>query len=101
MWQDEASHLTLDQKNSVGRRRRRRGKKKEKRDNRERRERSSNFSLRSTEIGGSVFVEPRTKDHLLNKGYAWVPKTQDVDEDSSEEFRKSRVSSLRSVHETS
>ena len=38
-------------------------------------ERSSNFSLQSTEIGGSVFVGPRTKGHLLDKGYAWVPKT--------------------------
>ena len=75
MWQDEASHLTLDQTNSVGRRRRRRGKKKEKREKRERRERSSNFSLRSTEIGGLDFVGPRTKDHLLDKGYAWVSKT--------------------------
>ena len=35
MWQDEASHLTLDQTNSVGRRRRKRGKKKEKREKRE------------------------------------------------------------------
>ena len=35
----------------------------------ERGERSSNFSLRSTEIGGSVFIGPRTKDHLFDKGY--------------------------------
>ena len=35
MWQDEASHLTLDQKNSVGRRRRKIGKKKEKGEKRE------------------------------------------------------------------
>ena len=94
MWQDEASHLTLDQTNSVGRRRRR-GKKKEKR---KKRERSSNFSLRSTEIGGSVFIWPRTKDHLLDKGYAWVPKTRDFIEDSSEVFKKSRVLGLGSVH---
>ena len=101
MWQDEASHLTLDQTNSVGRRRRKIGKKKEKREKRERGERSSNFSLRSTEIDGSVFVGPRTKDHLLNKGYAWVPKTRDFTKDSSEEFRKSRVLGLGSVHRTS
>ena len=101
MWQDEASHLNLDQKKSVGRRRRRRGKKKEKREKKERRERSSNFSPRSTEIGGSVFFEPRSKDHLLDKFYVWVPKTRDVVEDSSEEFEKSRVYGLGSVHGTS
>ena len=67
--------MTLDQTNSEGRRRRKRGKKKEKREKRERGERSSNFSLRSTEISGSVFVGPRTKDPLLDKGYVWVPKT--------------------------
>ena len=78
MWQDEAPHLTLDQTNPVGRRRRKEGKKKRKRkERRERGETSSNFSLRSTEIGGSVFVGPRTKDHLLDKGYVWVPKTRD------------------------
>ena len=73
----------------------------EKREKRERGERSSNFSPRSTKIGGSVFVGPRTKDHLLDKGYAWVLKTRDFAEDSSEEFGKSRVSSLGSVHGTS
>ena len=101
MWQDEASHLTLNQTNSVGRRRRKRGKKKEKREKRGRGEKSSNFSLRSTEISGSVFVGLGTKDHLLDKGYAWVSKTRDFAEDSSEEFWKSRVSSLGSVHGTS
>ena len=101
MWQDEASYLTLDQTNSVGRKRRKRGKKKEKRDKRERGERSSNFSLQSMEIGGLVFVGPRTIDHLLDKGYAWVPKTRDFVEDSSEEFVKSRVSGLGSVIGTS
>ena len=49
----------------------------EKKEKKERGERSSNFSLRSIEIGGSVFVGPRTKDHLLDKGYEWVPKTRD------------------------
>ena len=44
MWQDEASHLTLDQTNSVGRRRRRRGKKKEK-ERREKEEREAPTSL--------------------------------------------------------
>ena len=100
MWQDEASHLTLDQTNSMGRRRRKRGKKKEKREIRERGERSSNFSLRSTEISRSVFVGSRTKDYLLDKGYSWVSKTQDFAEDSSEEFGKSNVLGLGSVHGT-
>ena len=53
------------------------------------------------EIGGSVFVGPRINDHLLNKGYAWVPKTRDFAEDSSEKFWKSRVSGLGNVYETS
>ena len=75
------------------------GREKEKK--KKRGEKSFNFSLRSTKIGGSVFVEPRTKDHLLYKGYAWVPKTRDFIEDSSEEFGKSRVSGLESVHGTS
>ena len=47
-----------------------------------------------------VFIWPRTKDHLLNKGYAWVSKTRDFTEDSSEELGKSRVSGLGSVHGT-
>ena len=88
------SHLTmLDQTSGEEK-----GEKKEKR---ERGERSSNFSLRSMEIGGSVLIGLRTKDHLLDKGYACVPKTRDFIEDSSEEFRKSRVLGLGSVHETS
>ena len=41
------------------------------------------------------------KDHLLDKGYAWVLKTRDFPEDSNEEFGKSRVSGLGSVHGTS
>ena len=95
--------------------------KKEKREKRKRGERSSNFSLRYTKIGGSVFVKlrnkdhlldkgytrvpkfvgPRNKDHLLYKGYAWVSKTRGFAKDSSEEFGKSRVSGLGSVHGTS
>ena len=35
-------------------------------------ERSSRFSLRSTEIGWSDLVGPRSKVHLLDEGYAWV-----------------------------
>ena len=67
MWQDEASHLTLDQTNLMGRRRRKRGEKEREKKRRETGEKSSNFSLRSTEIGGLVFLEPGTKDHLLDK----------------------------------
>ena len=62
---------------------------------------SSNFALRFTEIGWSEFVGPRMKVHLLDKGYAWVSKTRDFSKDSSEEFGKSKVSGLGSVHGTS
>ena len=41
------------------------------------------------------------KVHLLDEGYAWVPKTRDFTEDSSKEFGKSKVFGLGSVHETS
>ena len=68
---------------------------------RERGRESSNFSLRSTEIRWLKFVEPRTKVHLLDKGYAWVPKTWDFAEDSNKEFGKSKITGLGSVHETS
>ena len=49
----------------------------------------------------SKFVGPRMKVHLLDKDYVWVPKTWDFTEDSSEEFGKSKVSGLGSVHGTS
>ena len=58
---------------------------------------SSNFSLRSTEIGWSEFVGLRTKVNLLNEGYAWLPKTRYF----AEEFGKSKASGLGSVHGTS
>ena len=50
-----------------------------------------NFSLRSTEFRRSEFVGPRMKVHLLDESYAWVSKTWDFTEDSSEEFGKSMV----------
>ena len=53
------------------------------------------------EFGPSEFVGPRTKVHLLDEGYTWVPKTRDFAEDSREEFRKSKVTGLGSVHRTS
>ena len=68
---------------------------------RERGERNSDFSLRFTELGWSSRVGPRTKVHLLDKGYAWVLKTRDFVRDSSDEFEKSKVSGLGSVHGTS
>ena len=40
------------------------------------RERSSSFSLRSTEIGSTVFVGARGKVHLRNESYAWAPKSR-------------------------
>ena len=38
------------------------------------------------------------KVHLLDKGYAWVPKTRDFAKVSSEEFEKSKVLGLGIVH---
>ena len=64
-------------------------------------ERDANLSLQSTEIGWSEFIGQRTKIHLLDEGYEWVPKTRDFTEESSKEFGKSKVSSLRGVHGTS
>ena len=62
---------------------------------------NQNFSLQSMEFRWSEFVGPRTKVHLLDEGYVWVPKIRDFAEDSSEEFGKSKVSGLRSVNGTS
>ena len=52
-------------------------------------------------IGWLEFVGLRTKVHLLDESYARVPKTWDFVKDLSKEFRKSKVSGLGSVHETS
>ena len=41
------------------------------------------------------------KVQRIDEGYAWVPKTQDFVEDPNEEFGKSRVSCLGSIHEAS
>ena len=62
---------------------------------------NKNFSLLCMEFRWSEFVGPKMKVHLLDKGNVWVSKTRDFAEDSSEEFGKSNVSGLRSVHETS
>ena len=53
------------------------------------------------EIGWSEFVGPRTKAHLIDEGYAWVPKTRDFTKDLNNEFQKSKVSGLGSVNGTS
>ena len=62
---------------------------------------NQNLSLKSIEFRRLEFVRQRTKVHLLDDGYVWVPKTRDFVEDSSEEFGKSKVSGLGSVHGTS
>ena len=52
----------------------------------ERREREHpSFYLRSLEFYRSEFVEPRVKVHLLDEGYACVPKMEDFTEDPMEE----------------
>ena len=68
---------------------------------RKKKEKYSNFSLRSKEFRRSEFVGPKTKLHLLDEGYVWIPKTPDFTKDSNEEFGKSMVSGLTSVHGTS
>ena len=53
----------------------------------ERREREHpNFSLRSSKFHRSEFVEPRVKVHLLDEGYAYIPKKRDFIEDPKEEI---------------
>ena len=42
------------------------------------------FSLQSSEFRWSEFVEKRVKDHLLNEGYAYIPKRRDFTEDLKE-----------------
>ena len=47
------------------------------------------------------FVRPRTKVHHVDEGYACVLKKRDFVKDPNEEFGKSKVSGLGSVHEAS
>ena len=68
---------------------------------RKKKKRNSNFSLRSTKFRSFEFIGPRTKVHLLDEDYMWVPKTRDFYGDASKEFEKSKVSGLGSVHGTS
>ena len=48
------------------------------------RDRNPNLYLQCTKFYESEFVGLRTKVHLHDKGYAWVPKTWNFVEDSSE-----------------
>ena len=41
----------------------------------ERNRRAKRFFSRSTKFCQSKFVGPRTKVHLIDEGYTWVPKT--------------------------
>ena len=58
------------------------------------------FFLPSTKFRRSEFAGQRTKFHCIDEGYAWVPKKQDFAEDPNE-FGKSKVLGLGSVHEAS
>ena len=49
----------------------------------------------------SKFVRLRTKVHHVYEGYALVPKTRDFVEDPSNEFKKTKVLGLGSVHKAS
>ena len=58
-------------------------------------ERSSTFSLRFTEIGGSVSFGLRLKVGVLVEGNAWTPKSRIFVEDSNESSGRPWVSGLR------
>ena len=99
MWHDVGNYLNLNKKGQKG-----------KKDPifswfcprvREEREKSQGFLPRSTEFLRSKFGGPRTKVHRINEGYVWVLKTLDFSKNSNEEFWKSKVSGLGSVHEAS
>ena len=62
---------------------------------------AKSFLPRSTGFCWSKFVGPRMKVHHIDEGYAWVPKTLYFSKDPNEEFGKSKVSGLGSVHEAS
>ena len=44
------------------------------------------FFRRSSEFRRSEFIELRIKIHLLDEGYAYVPRTRDFTEDPNEEI---------------
>ena len=51
-------------------------------------ERNSTLSLRSTEIGPSVFIGARDKVHLLDESYTWAPKSRNFDTVPDSGFRE-------------
>ena len=59
------------------------------------RERSSDFSLRSTELGWFSCVEPRLIVGVLVEGNAWTPKIGVFVEDLSGKFGRQWISSFR------
>ena len=61
--------------------------------------RVKSFLPRSTKFRWLKFIGLRTKVHLIDEGYKWVSTTRDFIKNPNEEFRKSKVSSLGSVHE--
>ena len=63
----------------------------------ERGERGSSFSLRSTNIGLSVFFGPRTNVNHIDEGYAWIPESPGFAKVSRGRFGKSKASSSESV----
>ena len=44
------------------------------------------FPLRSSELRRLEFVKLRVKVHLLDEGYAYIPKMRDFTEDPKEEI---------------
>ena len=48
------------------------------------------FSLRSSKCRQTEFVKPKVKVHLLDEGYAWVPKMRGFIEDPKEEFSRNQ-----------
>ena len=64
-------------------------------------EKSSNFSLRSTEIGWSSSDRPRFKVGVLSEGNALIPETPSFAKVSRRRFEKSKALSLGSIRGTS
>ena len=62
---------------------------------RERKERILSFSLRSTEFHRLEFVEPIMKVHLLDEGYAKVPKRRDFNEYPKEKVSGNQIFGIR------
>ena len=57
----------------------------------ERRKRAPSFSLRSTELHWSDFVDLRTKVHRIDEGYVWVPRTRDFFKDPRKEIHEINI----------